>query len=500
MEKLVEASEQEVCIDFKLGCKCRANITLKSIHPTSPVAFKVQTSSPHKFLVNPPNGLIQPLSSTSFQVILKPQTHLPSSFPRSPSDRFLIKTALAHDLNTPDGNSINMWFSSCVHVTHDLKLKVLYMGPYLLRHAVAGGDIDAIKQIIKRQKSIVAQLPSHEAMSLLEAASASGNVNVLNLLLEAGLQIEVHHAEVPNQVSGANPDAESESEPKLKSKTPQLVNEEEVALMESKGWTPIHMASAFDRYDVLVTLIGDGRRDQPLDCRDKDGRTALHVATSRGHTRCVRLLIEAGADKNAKSNDGRTALFRAAASGDLEMVTLLLDAGADPSITTSVHGRGPLDVARDKGHKDVAKILEQGELVLTAARRGELKHLESLLQKGVSMKHCDQYGLTALHSAAIKGHVDIVAMLIEFGMDLELQDAEGHTPLHLAVEGGHSTIVEALIDRGAHINARSKRGATPLYMATSMGYDGISQMLLSRGAASSCLPSSSSSLSSSSFT
>lgn len=39
----------------------------------SPIAFKVQTSSPHKFLVKPPNSLILPLCHATFHVILKPQ-------------------------------------------------------------------------------------------------------------------------------------------------------------------------------------------------------------------------------------------------------------------------------------------------------------------------------------------------------------------------------------------------------------------------------------------
>ncbi|KAH7842778.1 hypothetical protein Vadar_009142 [Vaccinium darrowii] len=95
MERLVEASEQEVKIDFVLGRKCRANVRLKSLSATTPVAFKVQTSSPNKFLVNPPSGLIQPLSYATFQVVLKPQSQLPAIFPRSASDPFLVKTALA---------------------------------------------------------------------------------------------------------------------------------------------------------------------------------------------------------------------------------------------------------------------------------------------------------------------------------------------------------------------------------------------------------------------
>ncbi|RWR78916.1 ankyrin repeat, PH and SEC7 domain-containing protein [Cinnamomum micranthum f. kanehirae] len=503
-KKHVEASEQEVRIDFNLGCKCRTNISLKSLNQTTPIAFKVQTSSPQKFLVNPPNGLIPPSSSISFQVILKPQTQLPSSFPRSHSDRFLIKAAPAPDLETSPlhTHDLNRWFANTNQPIQDIKLKVLYVGPFLLHHSVASAEIDTVRSMIKRQKSIVAHLSPQQSMKLLEAASSSGSVNMLTLLLEAGLRLDGSPG--PQLAQPTNQEVEPKHDGKaLLSNITHKEDKDNEAGMKKKGWTPLHVAATSDREDVMATLIQENAREDDdnkggVDCRDKEGRTPLHLAASKGAVQCARMLVEAGASRNATSNDGRTALFRAAANGHLEMVRLLLDVGADPTINNN-HGRSPLDVARDKGHKEIIDILERGELVLTAARRGDSKQLESLLSKGVYMKHCDQYGLTALHVASIKGHTDIVAMLIEYGMDLECQDLEGHTPLHLAVEGGSVETVGVLINKGANFNARSKRGATPFYMATSMGYDAISQLLQSKGATTTCLASSSSSLSSSSL-
>lgn len=132
----------------------------------------------------------------------------------------------------------------------------------------------------------------------------------------------------------------------------------------------------------------------------------------------------------------------------------------------------------------IVKLLERGEEVLHAARRGELDALESLLEKGGNMNFCDQYGLTALHVAAIKGNKDVVMMLVEFGASVEWQDAEGHTPLHLAVEGGSIETVEVLLCRGANVNAETKTGATPLYISKLMEYDYITKLLLDKGAAS----------------
>ncbi|TQD91516.1 hypothetical protein C1H46_022914 [Malus baccata] len=398
-KKLVQVSEQEICIDFALDSKCRANVRLTSLCATTAVAFKVQTSSPHKFLVKPPTGLIPPLSHVTFQVILKPQIQLPPAYPRSPSDKFLIRTAeFTTELTHSD--SINHWFSSssCPRgSTHDIKLKVAFVGPLLLRHAVTCGDYDGVRNIIKRQRTILAELPPAEAESILQIATELDNPeNLINLLLEGGLRIDP----ISDQVHYGGD-----------SKCP------------SNGRDELDVAEACDRLDDVLGL----RESEPLDSKD------------RGNGRCAEV---------RKSR-------------------------ADPT-TTIGHSRSRHDFVHDKDK------LEMGELMLMAARRGDLKNVELLLQNGADINCCDQYGLTALHAAAIKGHKDVARVLIRFGSDLESQDGEGHAPLHMAVVGGSLETVKILVHGGANVNAKSNGGATPLYMATAMGYDDITEFLTSR--------------------
>jgi hypothetical protein len=78
---------------------------------------------------------------------------------------------------------------------------------------------------------------------------------------------------------------------------------------------------------------------------DQEGWTPLHLAVMVKEPRIVELLLEAGADPNAKAKNGRTPLHLAVEQGKEDLVALLLDKKADPNALDS-DGRTPLDLTK----------------------------------------------------------------------------------------------------------------------------------------------------------
>jgi tetratricopeptide (TPR) repeat protein len=85
----------------------------------------------------------------------------------------------------------------------------------------------------------------------------------------------------------------------------------------------------------------------------------LYYAAWQDHTEAIKLLLEKGANVNAKTNDGVTALIIAAEMGNTEIVKFLLEKGADVNAKRTTDGKTALDAAKRAGHKDIVQLLEK---------------------------------------------------------------------------------------------------------------------------------------------
>jgi ankyrin repeat protein len=88
----------------------------------------------------------------------------------------------------------------------------------------------------------------------------------------------------------------------------------------------------------------------------------LHFATGWDHKEIVELLIDAGADVNAKDKWGFTPLHEAAVNGQKEVAELLIAKGADVNVkivSGPNQGSTPLDAANGTNHPKTAALIRK---------------------------------------------------------------------------------------------------------------------------------------------
>jgi hypothetical protein len=93
---------------------------------------------------------------------------------------------------------------------------------------------------------------------------------------------------------------------------------------------------------------------------------------------------------------------------------------------------------------------DRSEELFTAAKRGDVKAVQALLDAGVDVQSKSPYGATALHFAADKGHVEVVKVLLQHKSDPNAADTfYKATPLMWASMHNHTAVLGELLAAGA---------------------------------------------------
>lgn len=269
-------------------------------------------------------------------------------------------------------------------------------GAYSLSFAASAGDSACVRMILDAGADL--NFSNSQGLTLLHYACPRGLWWFVERLVASGSDINrgtLDHGTTPLGLVCQRGTAERVER--------MLALGASVAVADSDGATPLHLAAVFDRPDIARVLLDHGANVNAI---DDGGATPLFWA-SRGSASLVQLLLERGADPNVRITWGQTPLLAAADAGNAESVSLLLQHGADPEATQPDLGFTPLGLAALLGYRDVA---------------------EAMLVGGADPNHLD---------------------------------ANGNSPLELALQRGHCGVAEALAAHGAKANGSVPASTAP---------------------------------------
>ena len=385
--------------------------------------------------------------------------------------------------------------------------------------AVNKGDANRVKSLLADSDTLLEFIDApwfaFDAPAIVFAA-ASGNRELIKVLLDAGADIDVKSRWWAGGTSALQHAAGAMLS----------YNRELAEYLIGQGATiDAHAAAGLDMFDTLATLI----RENPdvVNAPGSDGMSPLHFAAT---PRIAELLLENGADINLRDRDHYGTPAQWTMRRRPEVCRYLLEQGAEADVVLYCAmgdvERAKAEFQRDPeclklrinvkspkgyviptvespqiaevpgGHVYTYQVGPTMPLLEIALQSKQMAIVDLLIDSGYEINLRDWYVLvgqgpkrfdellkgflakgwdinasqkhrrgmwTPLHWVAQRGLTNGVACLLANGADPNVTDDKGQTPLHfIAQKGVGKNQVELLIKHGADPKARDDAGQTPL--------------------------------------
>jgi ankyrin repeat protein len=251
------------------------------------------------------------------------------------------------------------------------------------------------------------------------------------------------------------------------------------------------MVAASNNHEERVRFLLETGAD--VNAKTTDGKTPLMRAVSKDQSSFSRPLCLKGADQDARkaAEEEATLQKTAALRAQVETTRLLLEKGADVNARTDYGATALSMAAKQKAWVEVVELLLEGgaqvdtdgnEPLVAAVRNKQEELVKLFLAHGAKVNAKDPDQKTALMHATEAGDGIITKLLLQNGADVNAKDKNGETALMAAAWYGNSAIAELLLQKGARVDTHTPDGETAILLAKRENNEDVVRLLRERGA------------------
>ena len=213
------------------------------------------------------------------------------------------------------------------------------------------------------------------------------------------------------------------------------------------------------------------RQEKLLDQPNSDGKTVMHIATSKNDGEATRMLLEGGADPNVQDSNGTSPLHTVCNSKDIETATCILEKNG--RILKNKESEKPAladlffeqeeekvtklmkTIGKSNHRKEILEEILREKHILFRLVEEDKSEILSIVLKELTEAEQEEYvnlekgGTTCLHIATlITKSIRCTSMLLEAGAKLIRTNADGLLPKieDFFTEENDDQITSALVD------------------------------------------------------
>eukprot|EP01087_Luapelamoeba_hula_P000366 TRINITY_DN10266_c0_g1_i1.p1 TRINITY_DN10266_c0_g1~~TRINITY_DN10266_c0_g1_i1.p1 ORF type:complete len:2015 (+),score=223.50 TRINITY_DN10266_c0_g1_i1:107-6046(+) len=341
----------------------------------------------------------------------------------------------------------------------------LFPGDNCLHVAAKVGNIDFM-QLLVRSIMLATAAGPHKSVSDIKL-SVRKRVNILRCSWDVDRNTALYHAATHGHPACVRFLLSCADD--MEKAVGRMSNEELKSLVLKPTMEPV--LAELDA-EILKTPNASGF----IEMENDNGQTALHGASVRGHTECVEVLLQNGAQIIGNTSEPKnwTPLHSAAAGGNGQVMSLLVQ-----QIKSGYGEEAALLDAETLG-LDTPDSDNDTPLAI-AASTDNVEAMLVLLRHGVNTNGYAK-GKTPLYRAAFHGRAEAVKLLLSHGVDVDAScGSDDGTALIGAINGKQMDVAKLLITMGANVNVISRYDSAPFPLAAASNDAELIRLVLAHG-------------------